>query len=120
MTRDEVLEVIHRYAQWSHWTASDGGPAMGPSSYKTYLAKFAEGLRDLMRDDTLISAEDVSADVFFRHYHQRLWDPQELLKSHDLRIVRHVEMDLAKTREAREAWHEKWGDVDLPGDLEIR
>ena len=124
MNRDEVLEAIHEYAQWTSWIASDGYRSSGPSSYKQYLAKFSEGMRDLMRDDHLVPADEISADVYFRYIHQKLWAESDLLRNHDQRIVRDVEGRIAdrgpNQRALRDAWYEKWGDVELPGDVVIR
>lgn len=118
MTRDEVLENIHQYAQWMSWIADDGCRSSGPSAYKEYLAKFAEGMRDLLRGDGLVPAEEITAEVFYRYQHMNLWAEADLLKNPDPRIRRDVEYDIAyrsSSRKARDAWHTKWADP-LPGD----
>ena len=112
MTRDEVLEHIHQHAQWTSWIADDGCRSSGPSSYKQYLAKFAEGMRDLMRGDGLVPAEEITFDVYLRYANQQLWSNEELLRSSDLRVVRDVEYETL----SRADWYAKWQNIDLPGD----
>lgn len=117
MTRDEVLERIHEYAQWVTFTADDGCLSTAPASRKQYEAQHAQATRDLLCGDGLVPASEITAEVFFRYLHMDLWAEVDLLNNPDPRILRDVEYDIArrKGRMARNAWHMKWAEP-LPGD----
>lgn len=124
MTRDEVLEIIHSHAVMNTFTAGDGHLSIGQSSYKTYLRKFEQGMTDLMRDDDLIPADQITPEVYFRYYHQKLWPESELLRNPHLKIQREVEYDIAyrggKGRKAKDAYWAKWENIHIEGDEVIR
>lgn len=125
MTRDEVLEIIHSHAVMNTFTAGDGHLSIGQSSYKTYLRKFEQGMADLMRNDDLIPADQITPEVYFRYHSQRLWAEKDLLRNPDLKIRREVEYDIAyrgpnPSRKKKDAYWAKWENIELPGDEACR